>query len=264
MSILIELFLTIASFIGDILISLHMEWLQKYEKELAAALLIMLVLAGICFVWHCHSERNIQKEVDHVFLSTCKEFFEHQEYAHILEIVKNDKFESAESCLVYAYCLAYGYGVEKNIPMSIEYYKKANDKGSVDAISNMVVSVVKNCHTRDKISAVKYAYESGNEMASQYVKHVVRSWNAKSENSEYPITCDDIWALEENTLLAILNGPFYKWICSNNTYDQPRGNFESENYTRKFLYKYSAGLVYEECYLIVDNDFPSWLQEDIW
>lgn len=264
MSILIELFLTIASFIGDTLISLHMEWLQKYEKELAAALLIILVLAGICFVWHCHSERNIQKEVDHVFLSTCKEFFEHQEYAHILEMVKNDKFESAESCMVYAYCLAYGYGVEKNIPMSIEYYKKANDKGSVEAISNMVVSVVKNCHSSEKINAIKCAYDAGNEMAIRYVDHVVRSWNTNPDNVGCAINVKNIWSLDEEKQIEILNGPYYRWICSNQTYKTSVSTSSTPSFTRKFLYQDGENRVYEECYLIVDNDFPNWLQENIW
>lgn len=264
MSILIELFLAIASLIRDIIISLHMEWLQKYEKELTACLMIVLVLAGICFVCHVYGNRSVQKEVDHVFLSTCKEFFEHEEYAHILKMVKDDKFESAESCMVYAYCLAYGYGVDQDIPLSIEYYKKANDKGATDAISNMVVSVVKNCHTEVKIDAVKYAFDSGNEMAVKYVDYVVSSWNAKSADPNVKITSAEIWNLEKNVLLELLNGPHYRWVCSNKTYATSVSTLSTPSFTRRFLYQIGTDSVYEECSLVVDDSFPSWLWENIW
>lgn len=264
MSILIEMFLAIASWIGDILISFHIEELQKYEKELTACLMIILVLAGICFVCHVCGNRSVQKEVDHVFLSTCKEFFEHEEYAHILEMVKDDKFKSAESCMVYAYCLAYGYGVDQDIPLSIEYYKKANDKGATNAISNMVVSVVKNCHTEVKIDAVKYAFDSGNEMAIKYVDYVVRSWNSKTENSACPITVDSIWNLGEKTLLEILEGPFYRWICSTRTYKTSVSTSSTPSFTRRFLYQNGENRVYEECQLVADDSYPNWLQETIW
>lgn len=264
MSILIEMFLAIASWIGDVLISFHMDELQKYEKELTACLMIVLVLAGICFACHVCGNRSVQKEVDHVFLSTCKEFFEHKEYAHILEMVKDDQFESTESCMVYAYCLAYGYGVDQDIPLSIEYYKKANDKGAADAISNMVVSVVKNCHTEEKIHAVKYAFDSGNEMAIKYVDYVVRSWNAKSDDQNGKITSAEIWSLDKNLLLELMNGPHYRWVCSNKTYTTSVSTLSTPSFTRRFLYQIGTERVYEECALVVDDNFPSWLMENIW
>ena len=264
MSIIVEMFLAIASWIGDILISFHMEELQKYEKELAAGLIVVLILAGVCSVWHFHDKRSIQKEVNHVFLSTCKEYFEHHEYACILDLIRDDEFESAESCMVYAYCLAYGHGVEKNIPMSIEYYKKANDKGATEAISNMVVSVVKNCHTEVKIDAVKYAFDSGNEMAVKYVDYVVSSWNAESADPNGKITSAEIWSLEKNTLLKIMNGPHYRWVCSNKTYTTSVSTSSTPSFTRRFLYQIGTDRVYEECALVVEDNFPSWLRENIW
>lgn len=264
MAVIIDIFLAIASWIGDILVSFHMEELQKYEKELTAVLIIVLVIAAFFSVYHFHNKQSVQTEVNRVFLTTCKEYFDHKQYAHILDLVRDDKFESAESCMVYAYCLAYGYGVDQNIPLSIEYYKKANDKGAADAISNMVVSVVKNCHTEAKIDAVKYAFDSGNEMAIQYVDYVVSSWNAKSEDPNCKITSTEIWSLDKNVLLELLNGPHYRWVCSNVTYNTSVSASSTPNFTRKFLNQIGTDRVYEECYLVVSDDFPDWLQEKIW
>ena len=264
MAVIIEIFLAIASWIRDILISFHMDELQKYEKELTAALIIVLVLAAIFFVCHFCSKQSTQTEVSRVFLATCKEYFDHKQYANILDLVRDDKFESAESCMVYAYCLAYGYGVDENIPLSIEYYKKANDKGAADAISNMVVSVVKNCHTEAKIDAVKYAFDAGNEMAIQYVDYVVSSWNAKSEDPNCKITSTDIWSLDKNVLLELLNGPHYRWVGANVTYSTSVSTISTETFTRRFLYQIGTDRVYEECQLVVSDDFPNWLQEKIW
>ena len=264
MAIIIEIFLALASYIGNILTSLHMEELKKYEKELTVALILVLILSATFFVWHLHRKNNANKEVNQVFLSTCKEHFNQQEYAHILELVRDDKFESAESCMVYAYCLAYGYGVDKNIPLSIEYFKKANDKGASNAISNMVVSVVKNSHTKVKIDAVKYAFDAGNEMAVQYVNYVLSSWNSKTQDPKGKLTPTDIWSLDENTLLKIMNGPFYYWVCSNQTYKNTMPVLSTPNFTRQFLYQIGTNRVYRECRLVVNKDFPSWFNENIW
>ena len=36
------------------------------------------------------------------------------------------------------------------------------------------------------------------------------------------------------------------------------------NFTRQFLYQIGTNRVYRECRLVVNKDFPSWFNENIW
>ena len=73
-----------------------------------------------------------------------------------------------------------------------------------------------------------------------------------------------IWNMDEEELLAVLNGPFYAWVGSNVTYSTTMSVSSTPTFTRTFLYKSGESYVYEECSLIARSSFPDWLQEDIW
>lgn len=199
-----------------------------------------------------------------MFQSICQQYFAREDYSRAVDTLLKYGAEDAASCMIYAYFLANGYGVEKNIPLSIQYYTIAKNMGEPRAETNMVVSVIRNCPSKEKIVVLKDAYQAGNEMAIQYIDYVVQSWNSNPETMKAPLSTESIWDLDEKDLLTVLNGPFFFWVCSNKTYTTAMSTTSTPTFTRRYLYMLGTNRVYEECSLIVNDSFPDWLQEDIW
>ena len=226
--------------------------------------IIFAIAAAITYNKEAKAIAEAKERNADLFLYVCHNHFENEEYEDALASIFDYRLNDAESCMVYAYFLANGYGVEKNIPSSIEHYDKAAQMGEPRALSNMLISVIKNCDSKEKIEIIKSEYDSGNEIAVRFIDHVISSWNSNPETSKDTLSTSNIWQLEEAVLLDILNGPFYQWIRSSNTSDHFEEDYVSERYTRKLINSTSTSWIYEECFLIADNDFPGWLQEDIW
>lgn len=230
--------------------------------------LICTILFGIASViTYCNNTKDAAEAKarnSDLFLYICHNHFENEEYDDALAAIFDYRLNNAESCMVYAYFLANGYGVEKNISLSIEHYNKAAQMGEPRALSNMLISVIKNCDSKEKIEIIKSAYDSGNEIAVRYIDHIISSWNSNPETSKGALSTSNIWQLEESVILDALDGPFYQWIGSNSTSNHFEEDYISERYTRKLLKRISTGWIYEERFLIADEGFPDWLQEDIW
>lgn len=226
--------------------------------------IVALFAFFITFIFRMQREKEIQNNNTKAFLTACRTLIEKEDYDSAMQILQIHGVNDAPSSMIYAYMLANGYGIDTDIQRSIHYYKAAREMGDKRAETNMVVSVVKNCPTPTKIEVLKSAYGSGNEIAIKYVDYVVKSYNSTLENGEFALSSDQIWNMDEEELLAVLNGPFYAWVGSNVTYSTTMSVSSTPTFTRTFLYKSGESYVYEECSLIARSSFPDWLQEDIW
>lgn len=240
---------------------------RKHKISLPVVIVVTVILTIALVISYC-IERNERIETQELsltaMLSICQEHFKNKDYGSALDTLLTNGVEDAKSRMVFAYFMANGYGTEKNIPLSIKYYTAAMEMGEPRAETNMVISVAKNCFTNQKIEIIKEAYFSGNETAIQYVEYMVNYWNSTPENHNNQISATEIWALEDDDILSILNGEFYEWKISNKTYTTSVSVVSSEDFSRRFLYQIGDSRVYEESQLIVRDTFPSWLQEDVW
>ena len=230
----------------------------------AGITLVLSIAIAICYCCQYKENNKINELNTSAVTSVCREYFEKGQYSNALDTILVNGVKDADSSMVYAYFLANGYGIEKNIPLSIKYYTAAMEMGDPRAETNMVISVAKNCVTKQKIEIIREAYRLGNETAIRYVEYMVNCWNSTPENTKNQIEVSEIWQLEDNDILSILNGEFYEWVVSNKTYTTSVSVVNSEDFTRRFLYQIGDSRVYEECQLIVRDTFPSWLKENIW
>ena len=240
---------------------------SKRKKRLRIVIAITVVLT-IATAISYYVEHKVQVEAHELtssaVLSVCKEYFEKEEYSNALDTILTNGVEDAKSSMVFAYFMANGYGTEKNIPLSIKYYTVAMELGEPRAETNMVISVAKNCVTNQKVKIIRESYFSGNETAIRYVEYMVNCWNSTPENHDNQIDVLELWKLEDEDILSILNGEFYEWKISNKTYTTSVSVVSSEDFSRRFLYQIGNSRVYEESQLIVRDSFPGWLQEDVW
>lgn len=239
---------------------------NRISIQYGARICCIVSLALILIVYGVLIQKNAeeQRRKSSMFLSACREYFEKEDYTNAINTIITYGVDDAQSCMIYAYFLANGYGISQNIPLSIEFYTAAKMMGEERAESNLVISVIKNCSSREKIDIIRTAYQSGNEVALKYVDYVVKSLKASAEANSADIDANNIWNLDEKSLIAALNKPFFRWICSNKTYTTSVSTTSTPTFTRRFLYQIGTQRVYEECILNKNCDFPDWLQEDIW
>lgn len=263
---MVNLLCTIASKVLDVFTSAFVN--EKNQKSVlkysGIAFAVLIVACGIVSLhYHCH-KMQMEKDNETTFMHTCRSYIENEDYDKAVQLLQTHTINDAETNMIYAYLLANGYGVEKDINKSIHYYSIAKDLGNAKAETNMVVSVVKNCATAEKVDVLRDAYENGNQMAEEYLTYVISSYNAKQSPDARPLTTDTVWDLPEDQLLEIINGPFYYWIGSNVTYNTSMSTSSTPTFTRKYLYSIGSKRVYEEMHLIADPNFPEWFQEDLW
>lgn len=237
---------------------------QKVRCISGIVSLILGVAWVIAFCYRSNYEKRMAENSDLAFLNTCRSYIKNEDYNQAMQLLQTHTVNDAQSSMIYAYLLANGYGVEKDINKSIHYYSIAKDLGNAKAETNMVVSVVKNCATTAKVDVLRDAYENGNQMAEEYLTYVISSYNAKQSPDARPLTTETVWDLPEDQLLETINGPFYYWVGSNVTYNTSMSTSSTPTFTRKYLYSIGSKRVYEEMHLIADPNFPDWFHEDLW
>lgn len=236
------------------------------SRKAFIGILGLILLAGFLGAFCARSdyEKEIQAKNAKAFVLSCKRLFENENYDGVHQLIQIHQLNDAPSNMIFAHMLANGYGINRNINESIQYYKTASAMGDERAESNMVVVVVKNCATSLKNEVLEDTYASGNEMAVKYVDYVINYHNSNLTDKSEALDANKIWDMEEAELLGVLNGPFFCWVASNVTYKSTIGVLSTPTFTRKFLYKNGNNYVYEECSLIEKSGFPEWLVEDIW